>query len=76
MLLGLHIRRLEEINRDLAEVEAAIAKAMQPFAAQQALLVTIPGVDALLAATITAEIGADMAAHGAAPGRLGRRLPG
>lgn len=60
------IGRLGEIDRDLAEVEAAILKAMQPFAAQQALLVTIPGVDALLAATIIAEIGADMAAFGTA----------
>jgi hypothetical protein len=37
LLLGLHIRRLEEIDRDLAEVEAAILKAMQPFATQQTL---------------------------------------
>ena len=66
LLLGLHIRRPGEIDRDLAEVEAAIRAAMQPFAAQQALLVTIPGVDALLAATIIAEIGADMAAFGTA----------
>jgi len=66
LLLGLHIRRLGEIDRDLAEVEAAIRTAMQPFAAQQALLVTIPGVDALLAATIIAEIGTDMAAFGTA----------
>ncbi len=42
LLLGLHIRRLGEIDRDLAEVEAAIGAAMRPFAAQQALLVTIP----------------------------------
>ena len=33
LLLRLHIRRLEEIGRDLAEVEAAIAVAMRPFAA-------------------------------------------
>ena len=66
LLLGLHIRRLGEIDRDLAEVEAAIGGAMQPFAAQQALLVTIPGVDALTAAAIVAEIGVDMAAFGTA----------
>ena len=65
-LLGLHIRRLEEIERDLAEVEAAIGAAMRPFAAQQALLVTIPGVDALTAAAIIAEIGVDMAVFGTA----------
>jgi transposase len=65
-LLGLHIRRIEEIRRDLAEVEAAIGAAMRPFAAQQALLLTIPGVDALTAAAIIAEIGVDMAAFGTA----------
>jgi transposase len=64
--LGTHIRRLEEIERALTEVEAAITAAMRPFAAQQALLVTIPGVDALTAAAIVAEIGADMTAFGTA----------
>jgi transposase len=39
---------------------------MRPFAAQQALRVTIPGVDALTAAAIVAEIGTDMAAFGTA----------
>ena len=66
LLLRMHIRRLEEIGRDLAEVEAAIHAAMRPFAAQQALLVTIPGVDALTAAAIVAEIGADMSVFGTA----------
>ncbi len=66
LLLRMHIRRLEEIGRDLAEVEAAIAAAMRPFAAQQALLVTIPGVDALTAAAIVAEIGVDMTVFGTA----------
>jgi transposase len=65
LLLGMHIRRLEEIGRDLTEVEAAISAAMRPVAAQQALLVTIPGVDALTAAII-AEIGVDLAAFGTA----------
>jgi transposase len=66
LLLGMHIRRLGEIARDLDEVEAAIGTAMRPFAAQQALLVTIPGVDALAAAAIIAEIGVDMSVFGTA----------
>jgi len=66
LLLRMHIRRLEEIGRDLAEVEAAIGAATRPFAAQQALLVTIPGVDALTAAAIVAEIGMDMTVFGTA----------
>ncbi len=64
LLLKMHIRRLEEIGRDVTEVEAAIGAAMRPFAVQQALLVTIPGVDELTAAAIVAEIGVDMSAFG------------
>jgi transposase len=64
LLLSLHIRRLAEIDRDLAEIEAAINVAMRPFAAQQARLTTIPGVDALTAATIIGEIGVDMSIFG------------
>jgi transposase len=66
LLLRLHLRRLEEIGRDLAEVETAIAAAVRPFAGQQALLVTIPGVRALTAAASIAEIGVDMAGFGTA----------
>ena len=65
-LADMAARRIKEIGRDLAEVEAAIDAAMRPFAAQQALLLTIPGVDALTAAAIVAEIGVDMAAFGTA----------
>ena len=39
---------------------------MRPFAAQQACLAMIPGVDELTAASIIAEIGVDMAAFGTA----------
>jgi transposase len=50
----------------LAAIEAAIRAAMRPFAAQQARLATIPGVNELTAASIIAEIGVDMAAFGTA----------
>jgi transposase len=66
LLLRMHIRRLEEIDRDIAEIEAAIGAAMHPFAAQQALLTTIPGVSELTAAAIIAEIGVDMDGFGTA----------
>jgi transposase len=69
LLLGLHLRRLAEIDRDLAEIETAINVATRPFAAQQVLLTTIPGVDALTAATIIGEIGVDMSIFGT-PQRL------
>jgi transposase len=66
LLRRLHLRRLEEIDRDLAEVAAAMAIAMHPLATQQALLMTIPGVNAPTAAAIIAEIGLDMASFGTA----------
>lgn len=66
LMLSLHIRRLIEIDRDLAEIEAAISVAMRPFAAQRVLLTTIPGVDELAAAAIIAEIGVDMTVFGTA----------
>jgi transposase len=65
-LLDLHIRRLTEIERDLGELDELISAAMLPYAAEQAHLTTIPGVDALTAAAIIAEIGADMAVFGSA----------
>jgi transposase len=64
LLLGMHLRRLAGIDRDLAEIGAAIASAMRPFAAQQTLLATIPGVDELTAASIIAEVGVDMSTFG------------
>jgi transposase len=66
LLLGLHIRRLREIDKDLSEIEAAINAAMQPFAVERARLATIPGVDDLTASAIIAEIGVDMSAFGSA----------
>jgi transposase len=66
LLLSLHLRRLAAIDRDLADIEAAISVAMRPFAAQRALLTTVPGVDELTAAAIIAETGVDMAVFGTA----------
>jgi hypothetical protein len=65
-MLSLHIRRLVEIDRDLAEIEAATSVAMRPFAAQRVLLTTIPGVDELAAAAIITEIGVAMTVFGTA----------
>jgi transposase len=66
LLLRMQIRRLEEIDRDIAEIEEAIGAAMHPFTEQQALLCTIPGVNELTAAAIIAEIGVDMDGFGTA----------
>jgi transposase len=63
-LLRLHLRRLDEIERDLAELEARIAERMKPYRRQVGLLKRIPGVDEIGAAEIIAEIGIDMAVFG------------
>jgi transposase len=63
-LLRLHLRRLEEIDRDLAELEARMADRMKPFRRQVGLLKRIPGVDEIMAAEIIAEIGLDMTVFG------------
>ena len=65
-LLGLQLRRLEEIERDLSQLEARIAQAMAPFRRQQDRLKQIPGIDAVAAAGILAEIGIDMSVFGSA----------
>jgi transposase len=65
-LLRLHLRRLEELERDRAELEARIADRMTPFRRQAELLRQIPGVEAIAAAEIIAEIGVDMTVFGQA----------
>ena len=63
-LLRLHLRRLDEIDRDVAELEARIAEQMRPFRRHVRLLKQIPGVDEIIAAEIIAEIGIDMTVFG------------
>ena len=59
-LLGLQIRRLEQMEADIALVEARVREKLDPFREQVELLTTIPGVSELVAAAIIAEIGVDM----------------
>ena len=63
-LLRLHLRRLDELERDLAELEARIADRMKPFRRQVNLLKRVPGIDEIIAAEIIAEIGIDMTVFG------------
>jgi transposase len=60
-LMGVQLRRLEAADRDIAALDERIAERLKPYAAEQALLMQIPGVDGLAAAAIIAEIGVDMA---------------
>jgi transposase len=59
-LLGLQIRRLEQMEADIGLVEARVREKRGPFREQVELLTTIPGVSDLVAAAIIAEIGVDM----------------
>ena len=63
-MLAFHLRRLAAIEQDLRTLDARILERVQPFQAQRQLLQQIPGVDALIAVTIIAEIGIDMSVFG------------
>jgi transposase len=65
-LLGMQLRGLEAIERDLEALDARIEAQLEPFRAQHRLLMQIPGVDRLTAAVILAEIGTDMDAFATA----------
>lgn len=87
-ILALQLARVEADEADLAALDQAIAERLAPYTAQMARLITIPGIDWVVAATIIAEIGVDMtvfpsAGHlaawtGACPGNnesAGKRKP-
>jgi transposase len=59
-LLGQHLKTLEQLESTVAEFEAQIEAALQPFQAAFEHLLTIPGVSKTAAHVILAEIGAEM----------------
>lgn len=65
-LLGQHLRQLERLEADIAQLDDRIADKMRPFLKQRELLTQIPGVDDVAAASIIAEIGVDMSVFGTA----------
>lgn len=88
-MLGLALTRLQQLESELAAYDALIDELLAPCAEQMALLVTMPGVDRVAAATIVAELGPDMSVFpsanhaaswaGLSPGNhesAGRRGPG
>ncbi len=60
---------IEQMQRQLADIDAYLMRAMQPYAWAHSLLQTIPGIDEVAAALILIEIGDDMARF-ASPERL------
>ena len=59
-LLAMQLRQLEAIGRDLEALDVRIDAQLESFRAQHQLLMQIPGVDSVTAASILAEIGTDM----------------
>ena len=52
---------IDQMQQQLADIDAFLMRAMQPYAWAHALLQTIPGIDEIAAALIVIEIGDDMA---------------
>jgi transposase len=60
LLLKHQLKRLDETDAHLREIEQDLDRRMEPYREQQRLLMEIPGVDRILAATLIAELGVDM----------------
>lgn len=59
-LLKLQLNRLEELEKDIAELDKLIDQKLQGYEAEVTLLSTIPGIDRCAAAGILAEVGKNM----------------
>jgi transposase len=64
--LAMQLRGLEAIEHDIEALDARIESQLEPFRAQHQLLMQIPGVDWVSAATVIAEVDTDMAVFGTA----------
>jgi transposase len=60
ILLGMQLRRVEQTEQQIEELERRIDERLKPYRAEMALLMQIPGVDRVNAAVMIAEIGIDM----------------
>lgn len=70
-MLDIQLRRVEDIEANIAVVDSKIEEAVAPHRTVVERLMTIPGVDRVVAVTVIAELGIDMtvfstAAHAAA----------
>jgi transposase len=70
VMCRLHLQHIDHLEAMIAELEARIEAAMQPFHAARGLLVTIPGIGPLTAAAVISEIGPDPRRYFPAAGHL------
>jgi transposase len=61
-LLRLQLRRLQQVDADIAEVDALLDHALLPYREAHMRLMQIPGVDRITASVLIAELGCDMSA--------------
>ena len=59
-MLQMQLQRIERTEQEVRALDLEIDARLQPYRAQQKLLMQIPGVDWLVAAVIIAELGVDM----------------
>ena len=65
-MLGLHLGQIDAINAAIAALDAEVDAQLAPFRAAVSLLITVPGVAPLSAASILGEIGVDMSVFASA----------
>ena len=60
LLLRIHLGQADAIDAAIAEIDAELGDRLEPFRDAATRLTTIPGISALSAAVVVAEIGTDM----------------
>jgi transposase len=60
LMLRLHLEQVDATDATIADIDKEVERMLEPFRAQVTILKTMPGVGALLASTLLAEIGSDM----------------
>lgn len=68
-MLRLHLEHIDALDQSIAAIEQEVGQGLEPFRAAARLLSTMPGISAISANVIIAEIGIDMSRF-ATPGHL------
>lgn len=64
-MLDIQLKRIEQLDAEVATLEKLIDDRLEPYGREMQLLEQIPGVDHIIAATMVAELGVDMSVFGA-----------